>query len=192
MGKTYVVSDLHLLHFNIIRYTHRPFTTAEEMNDYIIKQWNATVGDDDIVINLGDLGFGFHKEENKALRERVKNLNGKEKILIKGNHDKRKAQEYRDMGFTFEEKSIIRDTGTEFGRILFSHRPEDLRKYRGLAQWNLFGHLHNNPLENCEPELLALLTDKHFIFILENTDYKPLSLEDFMNTRELRRVIIKN
>lgn len=188
MSKTWIVSDLHLEHFNIIRYCNRPFNTAEEMNDYIIKQWNATVGEEDTVINLGDLGFGFHKEENAGLRERIRNLNGKEKILIKGNHDKRKAQEYREMGFTFEEKPIIRDT--VYGRILFSHRPEDLRKYKGLAQYNLYGHFHNNIIEKCEPELRAVLTPNHFIFILENTDYKPLSLEEFMNTKESRVVKI--
>ena len=48
-------SDYHFSHFNIIRYCKRPFKTAEEMNETIIKRHNERVKPDDTVFFLGGL-----------------------------------------------------------------------------------------------------------------------------------------
>lgn len=81
--KTFFTSDLHLGHIRIIELSHRPFADINEMNETLIRNWNAVVGPGDVVYALGDIFMG--QSENAFLRKR---LNGK-MILVKGNHDKK-------------------------------------------------------------------------------------------------------
>ena len=92
--KIFVIADTHFGHENIIKYCNRPFKTVKEMDEAMIKNWNETVTNKDVVIHLGDFGIGS-KEYISSI---VKRLNGK-KILIMGNHDNWSEQTYRDMGF---------------------------------------------------------------------------------------------
>ena len=59
-------SDYHFSHFNIIRYCNRPFETAEEMNETIIRKHNERVQPEDTVFFLGDFIFiqGNHDNNN--------------------------------------------------------------------------------------------------------------------------------
>ena len=82
----WITSDHHWGHFNIIRYTGRPFKTVHEMNKVMTERWNSLVKPGDTVYHLGDLCF-HNKIHPKDL---IKKLNGKI-ILIKGNHDKKKT-----------------------------------------------------------------------------------------------------
>lgn len=54
---TYFISDLHFGHRNILRFDCRPFSTIEEHDEYLINQWNDTVGADDDVWILGDISW---------------------------------------------------------------------------------------------------------------------------------------
>ena len=47
--KTFFTSDLHLGHENVLRFDNRPFQTVEEMNEELIRRWNAKVGKGDLV-----------------------------------------------------------------------------------------------------------------------------------------------
>ena len=58
-----------------------PFETIEEMNETIIKNWNAKVTGADTVFIVGDMFFRF-KDVESILRR----LNGKKHLII-GNHD---------------------------------------------------------------------------------------------------------
>ena len=57
----YFTSDLHLGHRNIIRLCNRPFATIEEMDETLIRNWNAKVTKGDTVYILGDLLFRHEK-----------------------------------------------------------------------------------------------------------------------------------
>ena len=74
----YIIADTHFSHNNIIKYCERPFSDTQEMNNYIVEKWNSVVKPNDIVLHLGDVGFGL-KEELIPL---ITSLNGN-KILIK-------------------------------------------------------------------------------------------------------------
>jgi len=74
-------ADLHLGHFNIIKYTKRPFKNIEEMDDTLIQNWNKYIDKHDIVIYLGDFCYK-DLDPGKYLDQ----LNG-HITFIKGNHD---------------------------------------------------------------------------------------------------------
>ena len=88
--KVYVISDHHFDHKNIITHTRNNIfdsnnldDSVNKMNDYIITNHNEVVGDDDIVIFLGDFSF---KKGFDRLSELISKLNG-HKFLVMGNHD---------------------------------------------------------------------------------------------------------
>jgi len=95
--KVFVTSDTHFSHKNICRGVtswHLPdgsvptdqtrdFKTIEQMNESIVSGINSVVGQDDILIHLGDFSFGGF-ENIKIFRDRIV---CKEIHLILGNHD---------------------------------------------------------------------------------------------------------
>lgn len=82
MSKFFVTSDQHFNHENIIKYCDRPFSSVAEMNEEIIKRWNAVVSKDDTVFVLGDFFMGRLTE----IEDILSRLNG-HIMLVEGNHD---------------------------------------------------------------------------------------------------------
>lgn len=113
--RTWLTSDLHLFHTNIIAYCGRPQETVDHMNEVIIRAWNDVVEADDRVIVVGDLsaGLGPRKDE---LREIIGSLKGN-KILIRGNHDHQADQWYIEAGFETVTSWML------LNRMLFIHKP---------------------------------------------------------------------
>jgi calcineurin-like phosphoesterase family protein len=95
--QVWITSDTHYGHKNICRgvtdwrtpegeipvHQTRPFDTLDEMNDAIVGNINNLVGEDDILLHLGDWSFGGFDNIGE-FRERV---NCKNVILFLGNHD---------------------------------------------------------------------------------------------------------
>ena len=84
MRKIFFTSDMHFGHENVIKFDNRPFKTVEEMDEELIRRWNAKVGKGDLVYVLGDM---IWKSRNGDAEQLIKSLNG-QIILIKGNHDR--------------------------------------------------------------------------------------------------------
>ena len=80
----YFTADLHLGHGGILKAGYRSqFTNTDEMDGYLIAQWNSTVSNKDVVVHLGDLTL----ETTKVIaRGYVKQLQGNI-VWVKGNHD---------------------------------------------------------------------------------------------------------
>lgn len=157
--KTFVISDTHFNHANIIKYCNRPFKNTTQMNEHIIKQWNSVVTADDIVYHLGDVGF-TNKEQLESL---INRLNGS-KILLIGNHDlKRSINSWKELGFKEVYKERI-----ELDKYLFTHAPVlDVP----LNKINVFGHIHDKPLDE------RFNKDNHFCVCCEVLNYVPIELE---------------
>jgi len=178
----YVISDTHFYHNNIIRYCNRPFNNVSYMNDFIIKNWNSIVKEDDIIYHLGDFAIGWDKEKYKTKKEcytdLMSKLNG-QKILIKGNHDRETDNFYLDIGFNEVYPYL------EKGSILLIHYPiiidnnakrfmkDELIEF--INQFNInkyseviHGHIHNS---NYKPK-------KHRNVSIEMTEYKPVKLNN--------------
>ena len=79
---TFYTADLHLGHANIIRHCGRPFSSAGEMDEALIRNWNRVVGEEDLVCILGDL-ICYSKRRPE---EYLARLRGR-KLLVVGNHD---------------------------------------------------------------------------------------------------------
>lgn len=81
--RTFVTSDCHVNHVNILQYCRGAFaSTVEDMNDMLTQRWNDTVSPTDDVIILGDIVMGKRSES----LEIVKTWHGN-KFLVPGNHD---------------------------------------------------------------------------------------------------------
>ena len=79
----YFTSDYHFYHTNVLKYCNRPFSTVEEMNEFLISQWRQTVKPHDEVYFLGDFTLTRRKDLIDAILNR---LTGRIK-LVSGNHD---------------------------------------------------------------------------------------------------------
>lgn len=152
----YLISDTHFNHTNVIKYCNRPFVNTEEMNNYLIKQWNSVVKDDDTVYFLGDFCLG----NRQTVIELGKQLNG-HKILIMGNHDRVTKTAFIDAGF---EEVYKKPTVFKFGNseLLLSHAPVYDTDYN-----NVCGHVHDMNIND----------KKHFCVCVEQINYTPIELE---------------
>lgn len=83
MSNVWFTADTHFGHASIIRFSNRPFSSVEDMDETLIQRWNERVKPDDVVWHLGDFAFHKSKEQLITLFDR---LNG-HKCLITGNHD---------------------------------------------------------------------------------------------------------
>lgn len=81
MGDIFFTSDLHFYHENIIKYCSRPYSSVEQMNEILVRNWNETIGPDDVVYCMGDFSLAIRPVELYTHR-----LNGHKK-LVPGNHD---------------------------------------------------------------------------------------------------------
>lgn len=150
----FFIADTHFDDVNILHYENRPFKTVEEMNGVLIENWNRTVGKEDTVYFLGDIGA----------EQYVKQLNGK-KILIKGNHDIKDNNSYRMSGFAeVYELPVILD---EFW--IMSHEPMYVNENMPYA--NVFGHVHNNPM-------YRTVSPQSYCVSVERIGYTPILFED--------------
>ncbi len=69
--KFFVIADTHFGHTNIIKYCNRPFSCTEDMDEALIKNWNETVSNNDVVLHLGDFGVG-NKEYVENIIKKIK------------------------------------------------------------------------------------------------------------------------
>lgn len=172
----YFTSDLHFGHANIIRLCNRPFDSVHEMNDVIIKRWNAVVHKNDDVYILGD--FTLSKDKDKALSF-ISQLNGKIHF-VRGNHDAWMKH------FTNGELDIIGD----YCEISYNDRQFILSHYP-FAEWNHFyrgayhlhGHQHNNEDYNFDNVMNGF---RRFDVGVDANGFTPVSIEDIIDAFERR------
>lgn len=141
MSRVFITSDLHFGHSNILKFNPatRQFRDVEHMNSEMVRMWNETVSDGDLVYILGDVAFC---NENKAAGI-MRSLNGR-KILIQGNHDS-KLVKHRAFAECFEEIHVYHTINHNGQRICMFHYPihEWDQCHRGAIQFH--GHVHGKP-----------------------------------------------
>lgn len=162
MSKTWLTSDWHLRHKNIIAYENRP----EDYEDQIIKSLSV-VKAEDFVINIGDLYLGNSKEFLplfKQIYEACPGYGHATKILISGNHDALSRTKYASIGMVFLESITIQ--GVYISHHGVTTLPSD-------ANSQIFGHYHSNPAP------ITLVNGRKFS--IEEQNYKLVELNSFLH-----------
>jgi len=140
--KTFVTSDLHFFHKNIIQYAKRPFDSVEEMNSTLVNNWNSTISDEDHVYLLGDVSFGTSYQTSLILEE----LNGKIHLIL-GNHDLKRKQFFRNHGrITSVEDYAEIEVGGVF--VILFHYP--IQEWNGSHYGSVHLHGHRHSKTPCE------------------------------------------
>ena len=182
--KIFFTSDLHFGHENVIRFDNRPFNTVEEMDDEMIKRWNAKVGKGDIVYVLGD--FIWKAATNEAVSI-IRRLNG-QIILIKGNHDRflhnaaaKKAlagiKDYDDICVTLEDGTTR--------RCILSHYFIPFYNGHRYQAIHLHGHSHLTEEAAEEGRITTELNEKGYDLKIYNVgcmywNYTPVTLDEIL------------
>lgn len=172
----FVTSDLHFGHKNIIKYENRPFKDVEEMDSKLIKNWNNTVANTDIVYILGDFSWYRGEKTNEILKQ----LNGM-KILIRGNHDKNFLDDKKFDKSLFEEicdYKVIKENGIHY--VLF-HYPIAEFDGKNNGYIHLYGHIHSMNL------LLEARLEHSYNVGVDRNNYKPINLDYYLRLESLKR-----
>lgn len=148
----WITSDTHFSHKNICRGVTnwrlpngeipvgqtRDFTTIEKMNTAIVNNINSVVGQDDILIHLGDWSFGGFEQ----IREFWDRLVCKNIHLLLGNHDHH-IDRNRD-GSQGLFQSVSHYNTLEIGDYKFQLMHYPISSWDGLNKgvMHLHGHCH--------------------------------------------------
>ncbi len=199
------ISDCHFYHENICKkMDKRGFANCDEMNDYMIKQWNSKVNQNDDVYILGDFSFG----RGELTEEIIERLNGNLHLIV-GNHDRFLQDRYfnRERFRSIDSYKEIRDKGR---MVILSHYP--VFCYKGQYRRNekgepitymLYGHVHNTHDEllvnrfimvtretlvqsnrnNCPESISCNMINCFCVF----SNYQPMTLDEWIKIDKARR-----
>lgn len=159
----------------------RPFSSTDEMNEALIKNWNDKVGPNDEVYHLGDVAL----TKASRLRPILDRLNGKI-YLVEGNHEHAAkdskcidrfewVKSYHKIDELIDGKRI---------RICMFHYPVGAWDKMHYDAWMLHGHCHGS-YKNSLGKILDVGIDGPI------SNHAPLSLDEiaaYMKTRKLHVV----
>jgi calcineurin-like phosphoesterase family protein len=184
---TWLISDTHFGHGNIVQYANRP----ARHNEIMLENWWATVQPDDTVLHLGDICMTSSKQQVLFdLYRQVRDLPG-HKFMMRGNHDQNTAKWYLDkLGVTVLREYVkpsrsknnmqggvmyySYDSGLEAPTLVgLSHVPDATE---GCWDLNIHGHVHVNGY----PRSLYESGRDYRNICVEVTGYKPQRLCDVL------------
>ena len=179
------ISDLHFFHENLNhRMDRRGFADREEMNNYMINQWNAKVSNRDEVYILGDFSVSKGKTTNSILAL----LNGR-KYLIEGNHDEFLKDRQFDRS-AFEWIRPYAEISDNRRRVILCHYPvfcyngQYRKRKEAPFVYMLYGHVHNTHDEYLVDSFIKQTRSTEVTLA---HDYTPLTLDEWIENDRIRR-----
>jgi calcineurin-like phosphoesterase family protein len=169
MREVFFTSDTHFGHRAVLKYSNRPFIDVQEMDEEMIRRWNAIVSPSDVVYHLGDVSF--HRQERTL--EILAALHGTIH-LIKGNHDRANREVVKRFA-SIENYAELTMPGCDAAcvnceqKIVLCHYPLMTWNKSHYGSWHLHGHSHGN-LKAPKTTRLDVGVDCHA--------YAPLSFEE--------------
>lgn len=160
----YFTSDTHYGHDNIIKYSNRPFSNIQEMNEKMIDNWNLIIKNNDDVYHIGDFAFGNGLKNPEQYFNR---LNGR-KHLIKGNHD----YGCKTLNLPWDSINDYLEIVYKNQKIVLMHYSMRVWHHSYKDTWNLYGHSHGTLIEE---DKLA------FDVGVDVWDFKPVSFTQVKN-----------
>ena len=197
----YFIADQHFFHRNMLtQMDNRGFGDVDQMNEYMIYQWNSRVRHNDEVVILGDFSMGTAEQTAEVLRQ----LKGR-KYLIEGNHDKRYLKnadfdsslfkwikQYHEMHdnkrkiclchypiMCYNGQYHFDANGVPYSFMLYGHThntfDETIVRNFQLSTMNIKKEFHNNETKNIPCNMINCFC----MF----SNYVPLTLDEWINVR---------
>lgn len=187
--KLFFTSDTHYNHSNICRATTnwkdsenltRDFKSLSQMNDFLVDNINEIVGQNDVLIHLGDWSFGGF-DSIKEFRDRIicKNIH-----LVFGNHDHHIRRNKSDIQSIFtsthdylhldvRRPSIKNEDTMDKYNVVCMHYP--IASWDGLSNGviHLHGHVHL-------PKNLRVSEGRALDVGVDGNDLCPISLDEVL------------
>jgi calcineurin-like phosphoesterase family protein len=164
---TWIFSDSHFYHKNIIEYCGRP----DDHNERMWANLEESVKEDDTLIHLGDVVW---HGRTPFLHRVVDRLPGRKKILLQGNHDNRKVRNYEGWAqmVPIAEQPLVYTMPKDVG-IYMAHRLHDIpvRPHRLV----IHGHIHEKGVPIRWHGSCMIVNA-----CVEQWDYKPILLDDLI------------
>lgn len=167
--KLFMTSDSHLGHFNICKYCHRPFTSRSEMDQTLIKNWNAVVPEDGIVVHCGDFMLP-HNEDIKEYNKYLYQLNGRI-LLLRGNHDRAGLDWENEKLIAVRDNALIYVDGV---KIYAQHYP--CAAFNG--DYHVYGHIHTLADGTCygiDGDVTKVMRKNTYDVGVDQNGYTPVS-----------------
>ena len=143
----YFTADTHFGHENVIRFCDRPFSSANEMDEAMIANWNARVRGNDTVYVLGDMFFRSTNAETILQR-----LKGKKRLIV-GNHDSSWMTKF-DYARYFVSVDSFLETSDGQHSLTLCHYPLLSWKH-ARRSYMIHGHIHNDKTADFWPLIAA-------------------------------------
>jgi len=169
----FIVSDTHFGHKGVCEFMRadgvtklRPYSNPDEMDEDMVERWNKVVGPKDKVYHLGDVVIN-----RKALKTLYR-LNG-DKILIKGNHDIFRPEDYAPHFRDVRAYHIVNG-------LIMSHipvHPDALYRFG----CNIHGHLHQNRVRRPTGYGDDEIDPRYWCACVEHTDFAPIPFDIVMD-----------
>lgn len=161
---TWIVSDTHFFHDNIIKFTERDEKSLSKFQ----AAWINLIKPHDTVFHLGDIFMG--RGAIQQAKNFIQTLPG-QKYFLRGNHDGQPTEFYTHRGWTeIGEDSRLYWQEWKGKKVLFSHYPDTKN-----LDWtiNIHGHIHDGGYAPGTPM----------------RDYRNVSLEAVWRPVRLREVL---
>jgi calcineurin-like phosphoesterase family protein len=170
----WIISDLHLSHKNIIKFTRedgnllRPgFRDIQHHDECLIENWNSVVKPGNKVYVVGDFG-------NPELANRLQG----QKRLILGNHD----DDTQKLMGKFKKIMAWRRFKEDDLSFVLTHFPLLIGKHDTRIHFNIHGHIHHK-----------LIADQRYINVcVEHWNYTPVHLDELIKIMRQRKKHLDN
>jgi len=174
-AKTWLISDTHWGHKNIIGFCHRP----EDFEQLLLENIARDVPDDPDVtlLHLGDLCYRGNAEFRALIAPHIEPKSGR-KLLIAGNHDRQRYSFYKKCGFKMARPFSIRWGDRS---VSFSHYPWSAADEGGPMpedHLRVHGHIHNNGYTR---HGYVPFLKNHVNVSVEQTKYRPVHLGSLLS-----------
>ena len=160
-ARTWVWSDLHIGHGNVITFQDRPFSSLAQMDAALWAAWADTVGPDDTLVCVGDVALAGGVSPETW--NRVRAAPGRSKILVIGNHDLgSRSGVLRVEGF-HRNKALLAAPGDP--PLILTHAP---LPNVPVGHVNIHGHQH---------AATPTVGTPHINVSVEQIEYRPIRLD---------------
>lgn len=178
----FFTSDQHFYHENILRLSKRPFKSAREMNEEIIKRWHTKIPKGATVVSLGDMFLKCNAfEASSILYSLTKDID--RLYYVWGNHENIMDRVLFNFPKVIPSDYLEIVVPEEPNLIVCLHYAMKVWNKCHFGSWHVFGHSHGS----LPPDPNSLSTDVG----VDCWDFTPISfqeLREVMQTKTFKPV----